>query len=355
MTKIISKDYLSGFACPIPISEYPTVTLAHGGGGKLTRQLIDKIFIPQFNNEFLNKLHDGAVVDIQDRKIAFTTDSYVVDPIFFPGGDIGKLAITGTINDLAMCGARPLYISAGLIIEEGFPMEDLWKIVLMMKQTADESGVKIITGDTKVVDRGKVDKIFINTSGIGIVHPGIEIDPEHTEVGDKIILSGTIAEHGIAIMSQREGLAFDAPVESDCAALDDLVSRMIDVSKNIHVLRDPTRGGLASALNEVAQKANKGIYIEETVIPVKEVVRGACELLGLDPLYVANEGKLICIVTASDAEKVLSAMKAHPRGRDAVIIGEVIDDRPGIVVMQSSIGGKRIVDMLSGEQLPRIC
>lgn len=344
-----------GLACPIPISEYPTITLAHGGGGKLSHQLIEKLFVPQFHNEYLNRLHDGAVIDVEHGRIAFSTDSYVVDPIIFPGGDIGKLAVTGTINDLAMCGAHPLYLSAGLIIEEGFPMEELWKIILTMKRAADESGVRIITGDTKVVDHGKADKIFINTSGIGIIPDGVNIDPQRATVGDKIILSGSIAEHGIAIMSQREGLAFETPVNSDCAALDKLVHKMLDTSKEIHVLRDPTRGGLASALIEVAQKANKGIWIEETAIPVQEAVKGACELLGLDPLYVANEGKLVAFVAQQDAAKVLSCMKSHPLGKNAVIIGEVVDDHPGFVVMQSSIGGKRIVDMLSGEQLPRIC
>jgi hydrogenase expression/formation protein HypE len=350
-----ASDQYFGLSCPIPISEYPTVTLAHGGGGKLSHQLVEKIFVPQFYNEHLNRLHDGAIIDVEQGRVAFSTDSYVVDPITFPGGDIGKLAVTGTINDLAMCGARPLYLSAGLIIEEGFSMEKLWKIILSMKRAADESGVQIVTGDTKVVDRGKADKIFINTSGIGIIPEGVIIDPQRASVGDKIILSGPIAEHGIAIMSTREGLAFETPISSDCAALDQLVGQMLDASNNIHVLRDPTRGGVASVLNEVAQKANKGIRIEEKLIPVHEAVKGACELLGLDPLYVANEGKLIAFVPPHDADKVLSSMKSHPLGKNAVIIGEVVDEHPGFVVMQSSIGGKRIVDMLSGEQLPRIC
>lgn len=350
-----ASDPYTGLSCPIPISDYPTVTLAHGGGGKLSQHLVEKLYVPQFHNEHLNRLHDGAVIDIEKGRIAFSTDSYVVDPIIFPGGDIGKLAVTGTINDLAMCGARPAYLSTGLIIEEGFPMEELWKIILTMKRAADESGVQIVTGDTKVVDHGKADKIFINTAGIGIVPAGVKIDPQRATTGDKIILSGSIAEHGIAIMSQREGLAFETPINSDCAALDGLVARMLEASRDIHVLRDPTRGGIASALNEVAQKSGKGIWIEEKSIPVQEAVKGACELLGLDPLYVANEGKLVAFVSPQDAGKVLSCMKAHPFGKNAVIIGEVVNENPGLVVMQSSIGGRRIVDMLSGEQLPRIC
>ena len=355
MVKKNATGQFSGLSCPIPISEYPAVTLAHGGGGKLSQQLIEKLFVSQFQNRYLNAQHDGAVFNVEKGKIAFSTDSYVIDPIFFPGGDIGKLAITGTINDLAMCGALPLYLSVGLIIEEGFPMEDLWKIIVSMKTAADESGVKIITGDTKVVDRGKADKLFINTAGVGIVPEGITIDPQRATAGDRIILSGPIAEHGIAIMSLREGLTFETTIKSDCASLHSLVGRMFEASKDIHVLRDPTRGGLASALNEVARKANKGIMIDENLIPVEESVKGACELLGLDPLYVANEGKLIAFVSPQDAEKVFSVMKTHPLGKDAVIIGEVADDHPGLVVMRTSIGGKRIVDMLSGEQLPRIC
>lgn len=343
------------FTCPLPITDYKQVMLAHGGGGKLSQQLIQKMFLTQFKNEFLEPLHDGAIFSVNGVRLAFSTDSYVVNPIFFPGGDIGKLAVCGTVNDLAMCGAKPLYLSSAFIIEEGLPMDDLWRIVLSMQEAASDAGVLLITGDTKVVDHGKGDKIFINTSGIGTIEPGIDINPKRAAVGDKIILSGSIAEHGIAIMSVREGLEFDSPIKSDCAALNGLVKTMFAASKNIHVLRDPTRGGIASALNEIAQHAKVGISIDESTIPVSEEVKGACEILGLDPLYVANEGKLIAFVPAHEANKVLTKMKTHPLGKNAVIIGEVAADYSGQVVMQSSIKGTRIVDMISGEQLPRIC
>ncbi len=343
------------FACPLPITDYKQVMLAHGGGGKLSQQLIQKMFITQFKNEFLEPLHDGAIFKIKDTRFAFSTDSYVVDPIFFHGGDIGKLAVCGTVNDLAMCGSKPLYLSVAFIIEEGLPMDELWRVVLSMQEAASAAGVLLITGDTKVVDRGKGDKIFINTSGVGVIENGINIDPKNAKVGDKIILSGSIAEHGIAIMSVREGLEFDSLIKSDCAVLNGLVNAMFEVSKNIHVLRDPTRGGVASALNEIAQHAKVGISIDEITIPVSEEVKGACEMLGLDPLYVANEGKLIAFVASTEAEKVLTKMKTHSYGKDAAIIGEVVAEHPGIVTMQSSIKGTRIVDMISGEQLPRIC
>ncbi|MBI3994854.1 MAG: hydrogenase expression/formation protein HypE [Nitrospirae bacterium] len=345
----------AGLACPIPITDYKSVLLAHGGGGKLTQQMIRKMFLPSFQNEFLEPLHDGAVVSFNGVKLAFTTDSYVVNPIVFPGGDIGELAVNGTVNDLAMCGARPLYLSAAFIIEEGFPMEDLWRIVLSMQSASRKAGVSLVTGDTKVVDRGKGDKIFINTSGVGLIEPGVEIHPKRAAAGDKIILNGPIAAHGIAIMSVREGLEFESRVESDTAALNDLVSTMFDASKDIHVLRDPTRGGLASALNEIAESARVGISITEDRILIGEEVKGACEILGLDPLYVANEGKLVAFVDPDAADRVLGAMRRHPLGKEAVIIGEVVPDHAGTVVMKSRIGGFRVVDMLSGEQLPRIC
>jgi hydrogenase expression/formation protein HypE len=278
-----------------------------------------------------------------------------VSPIFFPGGDIGRLAVNGTVNDLAMCGARPLYLSAAFILEEGFLMEDLWRVVCSMQQAAASAGVVLVTGDTKVVDRGKGDKIFINTSGVGIVEPGVDINPKRATVGDRIILSGPIAVHGIAIMSVREGLEFETQIESDTAALNDLVMQMLKVSRDIHVLRDPTRGGVATALNEIADQARVGVFISAEKIPIGEEVKGACEILGLDPLYVANEGKLLAFVAPEVADKVLSAMRDHPLGKEAVIIGEVVADHPGTVVMKTSIGGTRVVDMLSGEQLPRIC
>ena len=342
-------------SCPLPISDYKNVLLAHGGGGRLSQQMIQKMFVPQFQNEYLEQLHDGAIINMNGGRLAFSTDSYVINPIFFPGGNIGTLAVNGTVNDLAMCGAMPMYLSAAFIIEEGFAMDELWRIVLSMQEAAKMAGVQLVTGDTKVVDKGKGDKIFINTSGIGAIENDVDINPKNARPGDKIILNGAIAAHGIAIMSVREGLEFKTRVESDCAPLNDLVRTMFRVSKQIHVLRDPTRGGVASALNEIAESANVGIMIHENRIPVADEVRGACEILGFDPLYVANEGKLLAFVDPADSERVLSAMRLHPLGKDAVVIGEVTSVNPRSVLMKSRIGGTRVVDMLSGEQLPRIC
>lgn len=348
-------DLGAGFSCPLPITDYRNVLLAHGGGGKLSHQMIQRIFASQFKNEFLDLLHDGAMFSIGSTRLAFSTDSYVISPIFFPGGDIGSLAVNGTVNDLAMCGARPLYLSSAFIIEEGLPMEELWRVVLSMEQASKLAGVQLVTGDTKVVDRGKGDKIFINTSGIGVIPHGVEISPKRVKPGDKIILSGSIGDHGIAIMSVREGLEFETQIRSDCAPLNGLAEKILATSKKIHVMRDPTRGGIASVLNEIAESGNVGITLNEENIPITEEVSGACEILGLDPLYVANEGKLMAFVTAAETKKVLTAMQSHPLGKDAVIIGEVTTDHPGIVVMKTRIGGMRVVDMLSGEQLPRIC
>jgi hydrogenase expression/formation protein HypE len=348
-------DPAFGLSCPLPLADYRNVLLAHGGGGRLTQQIIQKMILPRFRNEYLEPLHDGAVFSIHGVRLAFTTDSYVVDPIFFPGGDIGMLAINGTVNDLAMCGARPLFLSAAFIIEEGFPMQDLWRVVLSMQEAAKKAGVALVTGDTKVVDRGKGDKIYVNTSGVGVVDPEVDIRPERVQIGDKVLLNGPIGLHGIAVLSEREGLEFETGIESDTAALHDLVGTMLGVSKKIHVLRDPTRGGVASALNEIAQKGNVGISILEERISVTDEVRGACEILGLDPLYVANEGKVLAFVPSDVADDVLNAMRAHPLGKGATVIGEVVADFPGAVTMKSLIGGTRIVDMLSGEQLPRIC
>jgi hydrogenase expression/formation protein HypE len=348
-------DLSGGFACPIPKSEYENILLAHGSGGKLTHQLIEEMFLPQFKNKMLEPLHDGAVFKIGAQKFAFTTDSYVVNPIFFPGGDIGELAVNGTVNDLAMCGAHPLYLSSAFIIEEGLPLDDLWKIVLSMREAAKQAGVMLVTGDTKVVDRGKGDKIFINTSGVGIIKDGVDISPKKIKVGDKIIVNGEIALHGIAIMSVREGLEFETQIESDTAPLNGLVEEMLNASNNIHVMRDPTRGGVATTLNELAEQSKLGIVVEEESVPVPDDVQGACEILGLDPLYIANEGKLLAFVSPEDSEKVLSVMRKHPLGKDSVVIGEVVDKHHGIVVMKNRIGGTRVVDMLTGEQLPRIC
>lgn len=331
-----------------------TILLAHGSGSRLSHELIEKILLPPLTNPLLARLDDSAVFDLSGH-LAFTTDSYVVSPIFFPGGDIGKLAVCGTVNDLSMSGAAPLYLSLSFIIEEGLKISELKKVVGSIKTAAEEAGVKIITGDTKVVNRGSADKLFINTSGIGIIPEGIDISGSNAKVGDKIILSGTIGDHGIAVMSQREGLKFSVPVQSDCAPLNKLVSEMLKASLKINCLRDPTRGGLATTLNEFASQSGVGIRIEEDKIPVRDGVRAACELLGFDPLYVANEGKLVAIVAPNDAGKILAKMKRNKYGTDATIIGEVTDERRGRVILKTRLGASRIVDMLSGELLPRIC
>src|SRR6478736_1836025 len=334
-------------SCPIPVFEHKQIVLGHGSGGKLTADLIDKIFLPAFRNPVLDKLDDQAVVTINGARLAFTTDSFVVTPIFFPGGDIGRLAVHGTVNDLAMSGARPLYLSVGFILEEGTPMEDFWRVVQSMREAAATAGVMLVTGDTKVVDRGKADKIFINTSGIGVIPEGIDIAPSRAQPNDRIILSGAMAVHGIAIMSTREGLEFESEIASDTAPLNGLVETILAANKDVHVLRDPTRGGITSALSEIAQAAKVGMLLNEDAIPISEEVKGACEILGLDPLYVANEGKLLAITAASKADRVLAAMQSHPLGREAAIIGEVTNDHPGFVMMKTRVGGKRIVDMLS--------
>jgi hydrogenase expression/formation protein HypE len=343
-------------ACPMPIADYPTVVLAHGGGGKLSKQLVDTLFLGAYGNDVLALLHDGAVLNVPAGRIALSTDSYIIDPPFFPGGNIGSLAVHGTVNDLAMCGAKPLALSAGYILEEGFPMDDLWRIALAMRDAAAGAGVPIVTGDTKVLDRGKGDGVFINTTGVGIIPDGVHIAPTRARAGDVVIVSGNIATHGIAIMSIREGLEFDTALETDSAALYTLVEALLDeVGGDLHVLRDPTRGGVASALNEIAGSAQLGVRIDEAALPVLEEVRGACEILGLDPLYVANEGKLVAFVARGAADRALARMREHPLGRDAAIIGEVVAENPGRVLQRSRIGGQRVVEMLSGEQLPRIC
>jgi hydrogenase expression/formation protein HypE len=331
-----------------------TILLAHGSGSRLSHELIEKNLLPPLANPILTRLDDSAVFDLSGR-LAFTTDSYVVSPIIFPGGDIGRLAICGTVNDLAMSGARPLYLSLSLIIEEGLVLGELKRIIDSIKVTAKEAQVTIVTGDTKVVNKGGADRLFINTSGIGIIPEDIDISGSNASVGDSIILSGTIGDHGIAVMSQREGLKFSVPVGSDCAPLNSLVTDMLEVSPRIHCLRDPTRGGLASTLNELAMQSGVGIKINEDKIPVRDGVRAACELLGFDPLYVANEGKLVAIVDPEDATKIVAKMKKNKYGTDATIIGEVTADHRGKVVMGTKFGTSRIVDMISGELLPRIC
>ena len=330
------------------------ILLAHGSGGKLAHELVEKSFLKAFANPLLAKLDDSAVFDFSGR-LAFTTDSYVVSPIFFPGGNIGKLAVYGTVNDLAMSGAKPLYLSLSFIIEEGLPQDELSEVIDSIQKAAQEAEVEIVTGDTKVVNRGSADQLFINTAGVGIIPKGIEISGSNARPGDKVLLSGTIGDHGIAVLSQREGLSFSTQLESDCAPLESLVAEMLEASPNIHCLRDPTRGGLATTLNELAKQSKVSIRIEEEKIPVREEVLGACEMLGFDPLYVANEGKLVAIVPPEDADKVLKAMRRNYYGKDAVIIGEVKAEHPGRVVMKTCLGASRLVDMLVGDLLPRIC
>jgi hydrogenase expression/formation protein HypE len=344
-------------SCPIPIQQYPTVLLAHGGGGKLMHQLIEQMFVPTFGNSTLNVRQDAAAIALNGQKLAFTTDSYVVRPLFFPGGDIGSLAVNGTVNDLAMVGARPLYLSVGFILEEGLPMETLWQVVQSMQQAAEAAHVQIVTGDTKVVDRGKGDGIFINTAGIGVIEHSQTIAPQSVQPGDVLLLNGDIGRHGIAIMAVREGLEFETTIASDSAPLADLVLKLLDAGIEIHCLRDLTRGGLASALNEIAEAAGVEIAIAETQIPVQAEVQGACEILGFDPLYVANEGRFVAFVPEKDAERTLAILRSEQTEfvNHAGVIGHVIGKSTGIVKMKSRIGAQRIVDMLSGEQLPRIC
>jgi len=341
-------------SCPIPRADYPQILLAHGGGGKLTHSLIEKMFAPTFDNSFLDELHDGAVFDSPGNRLAVSTDSYVVQPLFFPGGNIGELAVYGTVNDLAMCGARPLYLSVGMILEEGLEMETLWRVVSAMRKAADETGVKIVTGDTKVVDNGKGDGVFINTTGIGIVLGERAISPERIEPGDVVLLSGDIGRHGIAIMATREGLEFETTIESDSAPLADMVLELVDEGLDVKCMRDLTRGGLGTCLIEIAESAGTQIEIEEAKVPVCDHVRGACEILGLDPLYVANEGRCVVILSAKDADRGLRLMKGHTVGVGACEVGRVIDNPRGIATMLT-IGGSIVLDMPSGEQLPRIC
>ncbi len=347
-------------SCPLPIFEHKQIVLGHGSGGKLTAELIDKVFRPAFANPILDKLDDQAVVNVNGTRLAFTTDSFVVTPIFFPGGDIGRLAINGTVNDLAMSGARPLYLAAAFILEEGLLADDLRRVVESMRDAANEAGVLLVTGDTKVVNRGKGDQVFITTTGLGVLDSPVEISADRARPGDKIVLSGFIGDHGMAIMSQRENLEFEGAIESDCAPLYELVKVMLEVIGTdglpmIHCLRDPTRGGVATTLNEIATSSHVGMLLRERDIPVRETVKGACEILGLDPLYVANEGKLVAIVAAEAADEMVGRMRRHLLGGEAVVIGEVVADHAGMVLMKTEIGGTRVLDVMFGEQLPRIC
>jgi hydrogenase expression/formation protein HypE len=341
--------------CPIPLADYPYVLLAHGGGGRLMHQLIQKMFLSAFGNPILDLQHDAALLSLPKNEIAMTTDSYVVRPLFFPGGDIGSLAVYGTVNDLAMAGARPLYLSVGLILEEGLPMETLWRVVLSMREAAERAQVKIVTGDTKVVNRGKGDGIFINTSGIGVLESSRRIAPQEIQGGDAILLNGDLGRHGIVIMAAREGLEFETTLQSDSAPLSDLILELLRAGIPVHCLRDLTRGGLASALVELSFASQKSFEIDEGAVPVCEEVRGACEILGLDPWHVANEGRSILFVPQEAADETLKVMRDHPLGRGAARIGQVTEDHPGRVVSRNKMGVFRIVEMMSGEQLPRIC
>ncbi len=351
----MSTKTIAEFTCPAPLPAKDTILLGHGSGGKLSAELVRDVFLPSLHNPVLARLDDQAIVNVQGQRLAFTTDSFVVQPLFFPGGNIGSLAVHGTVNDLAMGGAKPLFLSAAFIIEEGFSIEQLRRVVESMHRAAAEAGVEVVTGDTKVVEKGKGDGLFITTTGIGIVPEGLELSADRARPGDKVLLSGSIGEHGIAILAQRAGLEFETQIQSDSAALHSLVARMLEASRDIRCMRDPTRGGVSSTLNEIAQQSRVGIELEEESIPVREEVRGACELLGLDPLYVANEGKLIAIVAPDVADDVLRAMQEHPLGANAQMIGTVKKENPGLVIMRTPLGTTRVVDMLAGDQLPRIC
>jgi hydrogenase expression/formation protein HypE len=350
-----SKGQPFSLSCPFPIQNYPQVLLAHGGGGKLMNQLISRMFLPAFRNPLSEPAHDASVFEIGGSRLAFTTDSYVVRPLFFPGGDVGSLSVHGTVNDLAMAGARPLYLSAACIIEEGLPMETLWRIVSSMREAAEKCQVQIITGDTKVVDKGKGDGLFINTAGIGILEHQLRIAPNSVKTGDVILVNGDIGRHGMAIMAVREGLQFESAIESDSAPLAGVVQRLLGAGVQVHCLRDLTRGGLTSVLNEIAEAAKVGIQVDERAVPVREDVRAACEILGLDPFQVACEGRFAAFVPETEADRALQLMRADPMGAGASVIGKVVAASPGRVLLRSAIGAQRILDMSSGEQLPRIC
>ena len=341
--------------CPVPIADTERILLGHGSGGKLTARLIEQHILPALGNPILNALDDQAIIPVSGSRIAFTTDSYVITPLFFRGGDIGELAVNGTINDLAMGGARPLALSLAFIIEEGLPLATLDRVLDSVRRAADRAGVRVVTGDTKVVGRGSADQMFINTAGIGVVADGVKISSSRVAAGDAILLSGPIGDHGVAVLSQRENLEFEGEFASDTAPLHDLVSSMLATCADIHAMRDPTRGGVAASLVEIASRRNVTIVVDEETLPIRDTVRGACEILGLDPLFVANEGKLIAFVPERDADVVLAAMRAHPLGRDAVRIGAVVDDQGGIVRLRTPIGGERIIDLPFSELLPRIC
>ena len=356
MTETTPTIDISTWSCPLPLADYPEIVMGHGGGGKLGNELVEHLFLPAFRNAALENLGDAAVFDLGSGKLAMSTDSFVVQPLFFPGGSIGALAVNGTVNDLAVSGAMPKFLSASFILEEGFPLAQLAAVVRDMAEAAATAGVQIVTGDTKVVERGHGDGVYINTTGVGVTRAGIAVGPHRAEPGDAILVSGTIGDHGMAIMSVREGLEFESQIRSDCAALNGLIANVLSAAGGaVHAMRDPTRGGLASTLNEIAQASRVGMVLDEPAIPVRPEVRSACELLGLDPVYVANEGKAIFIVAAESADVVLSALQAHPLGRDAARIGTVTADHPRLLVARTAMSANRVISIPVGEQLPRIC
>ena len=346
----------SNWSCPLPLVGYPSIVMGHGGGGKLGNELVEHLFLPAFRNPALENLGDAAVLDLGSGRVAMSTDSFVVQPLFFPGGSIGELAVNGTVNDLAVSGAEPRFLSASFILEEGFPLAQLAAIVEAMAAAAATAGVKIVTGDTKVVERGHGDGCYINTAGVGVLRPGVTVGPDRAQAGDAVLVSGTVGDHGMAIMSVREGLEFESQIRSDCAALNGLIAEVLDAAgADVHAMRDPTRGGLASSLNEIAHSSGVGVEIDEPSLPVRTEVQSACELLGLDPVYVANEGKVVFFVAPSAAERVLEVLRAHPLGRDAARIGQVTAQHPGMLVARTGMGANRVIATQIGEQLPRIC
>jgi hydrogenase expression/formation protein HypE len=346
----------SKWSCPLPLKDYPTIVMGHGGGGKLGNELVEYLFLPAFRNPALENLGDAAVIELASGRLAMSTDSFVVQPLFFPGGSIGALAVNGTVNDLAVSGAEPKFLSASFILEEGFPLAQLAAVVDAMADAAEKAGVRIVTGDTKVVERGHGDGCYINTAGVGLLRPGINVGPNRAQVGDVVLVSGTIGDHGMAIMSVREGLEFESQIRSDCAALNGMIAEVLDaVDSSVHAMRDPTRGGLASTLNEIATASNVGIDIDDEMVPIRSEVQSACELLGLDPVYVANEGKAVFFVAPQAADRALQVLRAHPLGCDAARIGVVTAQHPRMLVARTAIGANRVIATQIGEQLPRIC
>ncbi|MGA2205582.1 MAG: hydrogenase expression/formation protein HypE [Terracidiphilus sp.] len=353
--KAVAPDF-SNWSCPLPLADYPAIVMGHGGGGKLGNELVEHLFLPAFRNPALENLGDAAVLEASGARLALSTDSFVVQPLFFPGGSIGELAVNGTVNDLAVSGAEPKFLSAGFILEEGFSLAQLAAIVDAMAKAAAEAGVQIVTGDTKVVERGHGDGCYITTAGVGLLRDGIQVGPHRARPGDAVLVSGTIGDHGMAIMSVREGLEFESPIRSDCAALNGMIAQVLDAAgAAVHAMRDPTRGGLASTLNEIAQASDVGIVIDEAGVPVRFEVQSACELLGLDPVYVANEGKAVFFVAPEAADRVLSVLRAHPLGKDAARIGHVTAEHKRILVARTAMGANRVIPTMIGEQLPRIC